>query len=577
MKIPHKTYLKILSAVFLAAVFTVTLINSAAANSPSDYVRITTTGSSFSPVIELKSHSEATITWTVEGSGDSYTGLSPTIQFGSTGTRYIKMTALNNDGTNALSDIVTFNIGFNYTQDAGKYNIGSSYNHSAQSVSGLEYVNNMTGLIRFLAATPSLIGELDFSGLGELQYIECYGAAVSSVELSGCMSLIRLCLEWDDLSYLDLNPVSDCLYDLRMSGNRDTVTFEPLDSPMKNLYHYCVHSETVINHPTAEQLPVVEELWDWDSEQSGQLLIRSSALQSVLTYENDWTSADLTDQFPADVYGKFDAHSCLLTSVTLDGCNGLAYIDLHDNQLGQTDIDGILEQVASWETYSGTLDLSANTAPSTSGQAYVAILENRGWSVTTDTESDWYSPYSDVAADVWYYDAVCFVTENNLMNGIGSNVFSPYSSMTRAMFVTVLYRMSGDSGDYANTFSDVPENVWYESAVSWANANGIAPFIAGNYFEPDLMVSREQIAVMLYNYSVYLGQDVSVSDTANISSYEDVNDISDYAYTALQWACATGIINGDDNGYLNPTDSATRAEVAVMLQRYAEAQSQFLS
>ena len=82
-----------------------------------------------------------------------------------------------------------------------------------------------------------------------------------------------MCLENNDLSSIDLNPVSDCLYDLRMSGNQSTVTLdEPLLSPMKNLYHYCLHSETIINHPTAEQLPVIEELWDWESGQTGELV-----------------------------------------------------------------------------------------------------------------------------------------------------------------------------------------------------------------------------------------------------------------------------------------------------------------
>ena len=569
MKSTNKGYIKIFLTSILAVVFTTSIMMITLAASNTDTVRITTSGSSFSPVVELCRGSDATVSWYVEGSGNSYTGLSPTLWFGTSGTRYITMTAEHADGTNALSDIVTFNIGFDYTQDAGKYNIGSSYNHDEQNVSGLEGVNNMTGLIRFLAATPTLYGALDFTGMDALEYIECFGAAISSVELSGCDSLIRLCLEWNDLSYLDLNPVSDCLYDLRLTGNQSTVTLEPLTSPLRNLYHYCAHSETVLNHPTSEQLPVVEELWNLNSGQSGALLIRSSALRSVLTYENNWTSADLTGQFPSGTGGHFDAHSCLLSSIILTGCEGLTYIDLHDNLLSQDDIDRILAEVASWDTYGGMLNLSSNAAPSSSGRAYISALENRYWTVITDTSSIWQNPYKDVPDTAWYYDAVRFVSEGALMNGTASNAFSPSGSMTRAMFVTVLHRMSGDSGSYTNVFSDVPAGAWYESAVSWANAKGIVSGISDDGFGPDLSVTREQLAVMLYNYAVYEGYDVSIGEETNILSYEDAFSVSDYAYAALQWACGAGIINGDDNGYLNPGASATRAEVAVMLQRFS--------
>ena len=454
-------------------------------------------------------------------------------------------------------------------QDAGRYNIGSSYNHDAQSVSGIDGVNNMRGLIRFLAATPSLKGALDFTGMDALEYIECYSAAVSSIELDGCDSLIRLCMEFNDLSYLDLNPVSDSLYDLRMTGNQSTVVFEPLESPMWNLYHFCAHSEQLVNHPTGAQLPAVEELWDWNSGQSGKLIIRSSAVSNVRTYENGWTSADLTNQFPAGRNGYFDAHSCQLSSVTLSGCNGLTYIDLHENQLDQHDVDSILAEVASWGTYGGMLDLSSNASPSYDGKAYVTILKNRNWTVTTDTAYVWSNPYSDVPYNVWFYDAVRFVTENDLMNGTGSNAFSPYGSMTRAMFVTVLYRMSGESGYYTNIFSDVSSGAWYERAVSWANAKGIVSGVGGKYFGPDLSVTREQLAVMLYNFADYEGYDLSAGNNTNILSYKDAFDISDYAFTALQWACGAGIMTGDDSGYLHPGDPASRAEVAVMLMRFA--------
>jgi hypothetical protein len=344
-------------------------------------VMIVTAGAGFSPAVELAEGSEAAINWTVNEGGASYTGTSPTINFGSEAVRHVRMTAAYPDGSDALGDIVTFNIGFDSVQDAGKYNIGPGYNHPTQYVAGLAGVNNMTGLVRFLAATPSLRGDVDFSGLSRLEYIECFGAKLSSVDLSGCGSLIRLCVENNDLSYLDLNPVSGPLRDLRLSGNRSTVALEPLASPLSRLYHYCAQSITITGHPTAEQLPAIEEWWDWNSDQSGALVIRSGALRSVMTSGNTWTSADLTGQFPAGSNGYLDAHGCLLSSVTLAGCQGLSYLDLHDNRLDGTAVDALLAEVVSWGTYGGTLDLSGNAAPSYSGNASLATLVSRNWTV----------------------------------------------------------------------------------------------------------------------------------------------------------------------------------------------------
>ncbi|MEL7567516.1 MAG: S-layer homology domain-containing protein, partial [Dehalobacterium sp.] len=188
----------------------------------------------------------------------------------------------------------------------------------------------------------------------------------------------------------------------------------------------------------------------------------------------------------------------------------------------------------------------------------------------TETDAGSFNPFSDVYEDDWFYENVIYAYENGLMTGTGSDMFSPNSTMTRAMVVTVLYRMSGATGSNTNAFSDVSSGAWYENAVAWAAANGIASGVGGNRFAPDSAVSREQFAVMLYNYAKYKGLDVSIGDDTNITSYNDVLSISDYAYTALLWACGTAIINGDGNSNLNPQSSATRAEVAAMLQRFIE-------
>jgi hypothetical protein len=138
------------------------------------------------------------------------------------------------------------------------------------------------------------------------------------------------------------------------------------------------------------------------------------------------------------------------------------------------------------------------------------------------------------------------------------------------MLVTVLYCMSGDTVSYTNAFSDVPSGAWYEDAAAWAAANKIAGGTGDGRFAPDREITREQLAVMLYNYAKYKGYDVSVGEDTNILSYNDALTISDYAYAALQWACGAGIIGGDTSGNLNPRSGATRAEAAAMLQRFIE-------
>ena len=179
------------------------------------------------------------------------------------------------------------------------------------------------------------------------------------------------------------------------------------------------------------------------------------------------------------------------------------------------------------------------------------------------------NPFFDVTDGDWFYDSVLSVYDNGLMNGTAFDTFSPNSGMTRGMFVAVLYRLSGDNGSYTSGFADVPSGKWYENAVAWATQNGISGGVGNNRFAPDNGITREQLAVLLYNYAKYKGYDVSIGEDTNILSYKDALDISDYAYPALQWACGVGIMNGD-SGYLSPNGPATRAQVAAMLVRFVE-------
>ena len=348
------------------------------------YVRITTTGATFSPAVELAAGSTATVSWAVEG-GATVTGTNPMIRFRTAATRHVQM-SVDGDGADELDAVITLNLGFNHLDDAGTYNMGAGYDKTAQAVTLVEGISKLTGLRRFAAAHTNLTGSLDFTGCSALKFIECFGADVQSVTLTGCTSLTRLCMENNNLTNLDLNPVAANLRDLRSAVQQGgTLTLTALTSPLAALYHLCIVEQVIIGHPTAAQLPVVQERWDRNTHQSGALTSASSAFRSILTSGNHYTTADLTDQFPAGRWGTLDASSNDLTSVILAGCSGLHGIDLHANNMAATAVDAVLAMVNSWATSGGTLNVAGNTEPSTTGAAHASTLTGRGWTITTTT------------------------------------------------------------------------------------------------------------------------------------------------------------------------------------------------
>ena len=176
--------------------------------------------------------------------------------------------------------------------------------------------------------------------------------------------------------------------------------------------------------------------------------------------------------------------------------------------------------------------------------------------------------YTDVQKSDWYEESVSYVTENKLMNGVGENEFSPNSSMTRAMLVTVLYRMSKNNYKGNSTFIDVKESEYYSSAVAWASKNEIVNGIGNNEFAPNAEVTREQLIVILYRYAKYAKMGAKVDKNSNLSNFEDYEDISEYSLTAFEWGYGKKIISGRTETTLNPKGTASRAEVATMLMRF---------
>ena len=165
-------------------------------------------------------------------------------------------------------------------------------------------------------------------------------------------------------------------------------------------------------------------------------------------------------------------------------------------------------------------------------------------------------PFTDVTSGDWFYDYVAYVYANGLMDGTSATTFEPNANMTRAMVWTILARIDGET---------VTGAAWATDARAWAMAEGVS-----DGTDPNGLVTREQFATMLYRYAVAKGYDVSIGESTNILSYADFASISEYAIPAMQWACGSGIVTGVTDSTLAPQGTATRAQCAAMLMRFAE-------
>jgi hypothetical protein len=190
----------------------------------------------------------------------------------------------------------------------------------------------------------------------------------------------------------------------------------------------------------------------------------------------------------------------------------------------------------------------------------------------TDDKAEETAAFSDVAADDWFFESVNYAKENGLMSGVSSTEFAPEESVTRAMLVVVLHRLEGTPPPAKSSeFADVESGQWYTDGIAWAAEKGIVNGVEDDKFAPDAKITREQIAAIMHRYAVYKGYDVSVGESTNILSYDDFDKISEYAIAPVQWAVGSGLVKGKTASTLNPEDNATRAEIAVILHRFIEA------
>ena len=164
-------------------------------------------------------------------------------------------------------------------------------------------------------------------------------------------------------------------------------------------------------------------------------------------------------------------------------------------------------------------------------------------------------PFTDVPEGIWFAEAVQYVWEKGLMNGVGETEFAPYLDTTRATIVTVLYRLAGEPEVTAESFPDVPADAWYAKAVAWAKANGIIKGYDDGLFHGSVKITREQIAAILYR----------MAGSPAVETVE--TGASGWAVDAMSWAAKVGLLQGNGTNF-NAKGTATRAEVALILMRY---------
>lgn len=186
--------------------------------------------------------------------------------------------------------------------------------------------------------------------------------------------------------------------------------------------------------------------------------------------------------------------------------------------------------------------------------------------ITDDPVVEWKNPYKDVADNAWYYDAVKFADENGYMNGVGTGSFDPDGKLTRGMFVTMLYRIENTPASTKDAgFNDVTKGAWYYDAVNWAAENNIVNGVSATEFKPNDYITREQMAAVIFRFAQYKG--INAVTLAENLHFNDANLISPYAVPAMNWAAGLDIIRGYGDGNVGPRDNTTRAQAALVLMR----------
>lgn len=314
----------------------------------------------------------------------------------------------------------------------------------------------------------------------------------------------------------------------------------------------------------------------------------------LATFDDDYTVGNTyIDPLGNDEWGIYSAYAALIEGEAV--CQGYAtlyyalcrsmglpvrVITSIDHAWNIVELSGLwysLDSTWDGQGYESYLDYflkgSANftdhpASPEYLTDAFMAAYPASAWDYEpVDSDYEPVCQFRDVAPTAYYYDAVQQMADLGLFSGVNNYTFRPNGTMTRAMLVTVLYRLAGSPAtSTATPFEDVSPSAYYAEGVAWAYAMGITTGTSATHFGPSKLLTRQQLSTFLYRYAQTMGYDVSASDT--LSSFSDTGSIDSYAVTPFAWAVASGIVNGVGNNQLKPKGSATRCQMAVMLSRF---------
>ena len=252
------------------------------------------------------------------------------------------------------------------------------------------------------------------------------------------------------------------------------------------------------------------------------------------------------------------------TTFTITGFSGLLMTDSASGGISAPESGGVAGGSTGGNSGSGGGNSSGNNSGNSSGSGTDSGSEDG-----SNGSEPQPLPFSDVAEGSWYADAVGYVYQQGLMTGTSENRFSPDVTTSRAMIVTMLYRLEGSpAGSGAASFPDAAARQWYADAVAWASANGIVTGYDNGNFGPEDTITREQLAVIFHRYAAYKGY--AKTPSASLDDYADAAKVSPYATQAMGWAIGTGLITGTSDTTLSPGGFATRAQAAVILTRFCQ-------
>lgn len=309
---------------------------------------------------------------------------------------------------------------------------------------------------------------------------------------------------------------------------------------------------------------------------------------SILSRREQWVP--LFQELGIDVVLSGHDH-VYCRSYLMDGLTPLSHMDYYDGVTMEsaTNSEGVLYVTANSSSGSKTYDPKEDVFPYSaehhqydSGElSRISVTENSFaiFTYRTDTMElvDQFTlyraeeiphPFEDVPADSWYNRGVQYAYTHGLMNGTGEARFSPATATTRAMAVTLLYRLEGSPITGSHSFTDVPAGAYYEAAIAWAFDTGIVKGISEVCFAPEQPITREQLVTIFARYGTYRGTKAETTDYA--SSFEDYDLISSYAITPMNWALETGLIQGTGKDLLSPQGTATRAQIATFIMRLSK-------